>query len=59
MVGCSSLSRVVSQLRRSWYVCCSCGVWICGIYTDIARSWDPVFGCRRATARYGWRVFGI
>ena len=29
------------------------------MYLNIARSWDPVFGCKRATARYGWRVSGI
>jgi hypothetical protein len=29
------------------------------MYTDIARSWDPVFGCKRVAARYGWRVGDI
>jgi len=29
------------------------------MYRDIARSWDPVFCCKRATARCGWRVSGI
>ncbi len=29
------------------------------MYTYIARSWDPVFNCKRAAARYGWRVGGI
>ena len=29
------------------------------MYTDIERSWDPVFGCKRAAARYGRRVGGI
>ena len=29
------------------------------MYMDIARSWDPVFDCKRAAARYGWRVGGI
>ena len=29
------------------------------MYVEIARSWDPVFGAKRAAARYGWRVGGI
>ena len=29
------------------------------MYTYIARSWDPVFGCKRVAARYCWRVDGI
>ena len=29
------------------------------MYVDIARSWDPVFGVKRATARYGWRGGGM
>ena len=31
----------------------------CGMYTDIARTCELVFDCRRAAARYGWRVCGI
>ena len=56
MVGCSLLSRAVSHIRSSWYLCCPWGVCVCDIYTDIARSCDPVFGCKRAAARYGWKV---
>ena len=29
------------------------------MYVDIARSWDPVFGVKRAAARYGWRGGGM
>ena len=29
------------------------------MYTDITRSWDPIFGYKRAAARCGWRVGGI
>ena len=29
------------------------------MYTDIARSWVPFFGYKRAAARYGWRAGGI
>ena len=58
-VGCSSLSKVVNHSRRSWYVCCHLGICVCGMYTDFARSWDPIFHFKRAAARYGWRVDGI
>ena len=58
-VGYSLLSRVVNHRRISWYLCCPWGVCVCGMYTDIARSWDPVFGCKRAAARYGWKLCGI
>ncbi len=42
-----------------WYLCCPWGVCVCGMYMDIARSWDPVFGVKRAAARYRWMVGGI
>ncbi len=58
-VGCSLVSWVVSHSRISWYVCCPWGVRVCGMYVEIARSWDPVLGVKRAAARYGWRVDGI
>ena len=58
-VECSLVSWVVSQSRISLYVWCPWGVYVCGMYEEIARSWDPVFGVSRAAARYGWRVAGI
>ncbi len=50
-VGCSSLKNVVSQPKMSRYMSYPWGVWICGMYTEVASIWDPDFGCRRATAR--------
>ena len=58
-VGCFLVSWVVSHSRISWYARCPWGVCVCGMYVEIARSWDPIFGVKRAAARYGWRVGGI
>ena len=60
MIGvclCSDVRRVCSHWRVSRYV------WesdlCCGRYAAIAKMAEPVFGVRRAMARYGWYSCGM